>query len=88
MFPPRRVAGGVGKVGKKDEGLEFYLPVVLEREEVAGKGFAGVRWISGEEGAWRWRVSGGSERRGVGPRASPKRGGASGMVDWGNGWLG
>ena len=49
------IAGGDGEPWEEQEGVEGYLPVVLEREEVAGKGFAGVRWISGEEGARRWR---------------------------------
>ena len=49
------IAGGEGGLWVEKEGVEGCLPVVLESEEVAGKGFAGVRWISGEEGARRWR---------------------------------
>ena len=48
-FPARRLAGGEGKVGEKDEELESYLWVaVARRERVGGGGSAergGRRWV-------------------------------------------
>ena len=55
MFPARRVAGGGGKVGEKDEGLEPHLWVVLARREVAGGGGATADCGGGNEGvAQQW----------------------------------
>jgi hypothetical protein len=49
-FPVRRVTGGRGKVGKKYEGLECYLPVVLARRERARGGGSAERGSRGGSG--------------------------------------
>ena len=57
MFLARRVAGGEGKVGEKDEELESYLWVVVARRERVVGGFPA------EEQGWRWICSGAAALR-------------------------
>jgi len=42
-FPARRVTGGEGKVGEKDEEFESYPWVVVGRAEVVGAGLSTAR---------------------------------------------
>ena len=63
-FPARSGHGGVGKVGRKDEGLKPHLTVVVARREMAGVGLStrtGGRWrccpwqrLTGGDGQHCW----------------------------------